>query len=177
MPSSQNNTSLPFDLQTWLEFLGQFEDVRVHLMRAGAEVVLALKSLLDSLLESLEREMPGGRQKWEFLYALQYALGFIGSRIPSDAQRQTQLADELRAQKEAALNSILAVIQAEIDGLQGGDAADLSSAETNRLAAMIAIQNVLRREIEKAKATGKTKGRKEASGGRKKRPAKARPHA
>lgn len=175
MKSSAPNPAGPaFDFHAMLEFLGQFEAVRSHLVRAGGEMLLACKALLDSALESLEREMPGNRQRFEFLYALQYALGLVSARVPQPASNRAVLDEELRRQKVVALQSILSVIQAEIEGVGAGHKTDLNESEQIRLAAMRAIENVLRREMEKAQPeTGKSK-RASAQTGKRKRPTRSK---
>lgn len=162
----KQNPLMPFDWDTWFEFLGQFGEVKDHLVRAGSELVLALKSLIDQIIAGLETERPDMRAKWEFLYALQYALGFLGSRLEA-----VGISDEQqRAAKKSALKSILVVIDAEINGIKGHQLeSELSETDRIKLGAMMAIRNVLKREMEKGAAAGSTGERKAGPSRRKTR--------
>ena len=162
----KQNPLMPFDWDVWFEFLSQFGEVKDHLLRAGSELVLALKSLIDQIIAGLETERPDMRGKWEFLYALQYALGFLGSRLDT-----INISDEQqRLAKKSALKSILLVIDAEINGIKGHQLeSELSETDKIKLGAMMAIRNVLKREMEKGAASGPANARKATASRRKTR--------
>src|SRR5262245_45416589 len=112
-----NFERLPIDLPSLMAFLDQFGDVKAHLMRGGAEFLRALKVLLDQLVRALENEFPNKRQTYEFLYALQYGLGYLTARLPV-MESSEDFSHHVTEAKRSALRSILGVMDQEVKRLE-----------------------------------------------------------
>ena len=124
---------------------------------------MGLKSFLDRLLQVVEGD-PALRARLEVLYLAQSGLGFLSARLAkldgaSDAAREEKFVEKARI---VALESILAVIDAEMVALLHTKTADKKEAALRR-EALEAIRGVLQRELgERDSATEEKPPRKKS---------------